>query len=37
MNEIVFMDELTTRMQLVTMGNITQNPAFQETDDVHYG
>jgi hypothetical protein len=24
-------------MQLVTMGNIAQNPAFQETDDVHYG
>jgi hypothetical protein len=33
MNEIVFMDELTTQQ----MGNITQNPAFQETDDVHYG
>jgi hypothetical protein len=37
MNEIVLMDELTTQMQLVTMGNIAQNPAFQETDDVHYG
>ncbi len=37
MNEIVLMDELTTQMQLVTMGNIAQNPTFQETDDVHYG